>query len=94
MKAGEERYKGYSIAKVKKGVWVKGLRIGEGDQADIFNITQKIQNTSVHLKVVDEEQWKTTKRSKPNLLYLSKYCSTQMLRISFLSQALKSSRTT
>ena len=35
---------------------VKGLRrIGEGDQADIFTITQKRQNTGAHLKV-DEKQ--------------------------------------
>ena len=33
------------------------MRIREGDQADIFDIIQKRQNTVVHLKV-DEEQFR------------------------------------
>ena len=46
---------------------VNGLgRNEEGDQADIFNTTQKRQNTGVHLKKVDEalEQWRTARGSK------------------------------
>ena len=36
--------------------WVKGLRrIGGGDQADIFNLTQNNQNTVVHLKVEKDQ---------------------------------------
>ena len=43
---------------------VNGLRMIEGgDQAYIFDLIQKSQNTSVHLKV-DEEQWRNAQGSK------------------------------
>ena len=69
MGAGEVKYRGklfglqYSIVQYSI-VQYKGLRrIGGDDQADIFNLIQNTQNTSVHLKV-DEEQWRITPGSK------------------------------
>ena len=67
MKAGEVKYRGkvYGLQyTVNYIIQYKGLRrIGGGDQADIFNLIQNSQNTSVHLKV-DEEQWRIRRGSK------------------------------
>ena len=49
---------------VYSSIQYKVLRsIGGGDRADIFNLIQNSQNTSVHLKV-DQGQWRIARGSK------------------------------
>ena len=49
---------------MRQSAWVRGYRrIGGGDQADISNLIQNSQNTSVHLKV-DETCLKSMARNQ------------------------------
>ena len=54
------------VEELKYSDKVFGLRVWRGsggDQADVFNLIQNSQNTSVHLNVA-EEQWRIAGESK------------------------------
>ena len=75
---------------------IKGWSEGQEDpDVDIFNISQNVQDTVIHLGV-DEEQWKITQGSKRQAQWVYSPRPTSGLRLPgtphALSQALRSTR--